>query len=87
MQITNINRAGGNDLTTLFTMRYRLASNPDVDGSYTAVTTTQELVGVTYPFLDVTELPAGEYVVHTYFTAEGSATGTKVTVVAEGVEV
>lgn len=78
--VSNINRLDTNDLGTLFTMRYRLASDPDVDGSYTTVATTQTYLGVTYPFFDASAVATGVYVVHTYFTADGNTTGTKVTV-------
>lgn len=80
LQITNINRIAGNDLTAGFTMRYRLSSDPDVDGSYTTVTDTLSYLGITYPYFPAESLPPGEYVVHTYLTASGSATGTKMTV-------
>lgn len=83
LDITAINRADTNDLTTLFTMRYRLESDPDVDGSYTAVATTKTVLGVTMPYFDITLVDAGTYVVHTYMTSSGSTTGTKVTVVVE----
>jgi hypothetical protein len=81
LQISNIDRADGNDLTAQFTMRYRLASDPDTDPSYAAVTTTKTLLGVTFPYFDFTTVDAGTYVVHTYQTTSGSTTGTKVTVV------
>ena len=78
--ITAIDRADGNDLTATFTMRYRLASDPDVDGSYTAVTTTKNVLGITMPFFDISSVDPGTYVVHTYFTSDGTSTGTKVTI-------
>jgi hypothetical protein len=81
--ITAITRADGNDLTTSFTMRYRLASDPDVDASYTAVTTTKDMLGVTMPYFDISGVDPGTYVVHTYLTSSGSSTGTKVTIVVE----
>lgn len=79
--ITNINRADTNDLTTLFTMRYRLASDADVDGSYTANTDSKIVLGVTVPYFDITTKDPETYVVHTYMTSSGSTSGTKVTVV------
>lgn len=81
LDITNISRSDTNDLTTLFTMRYRLASDPDVDGSYTAVITTQIFLGVTMPFFDIATIAPDTYVVHTYLTSDGTTTGTKVTIV------
>ena len=78
--ITAIDRLDTNDLTTIFTMRYRLASDPDVDGSYTPVTTTKIILGITYPFFDITAVDPATYVVHTYQTSSGTGTGTKVTI-------
>jgi len=80
-QITAIDRAGGNDLTTQFTMRYKLASDPDT--SYQPVTTTKVVVGITMPYFDIASVDPGTYIVHTYFTTDGDTTGTKVTVVVE----
>ena len=79
-QITAIDRADGNDLTAVFSMRYRLASDPDVDASYSPVTTTKDFFGITYPYFDITNMPPDTYVVHTYQTTSGPATGTKVTI-------
>jgi hypothetical protein len=84
LNITNISRATGNNLASQFTMRWRLAADPDVAGSYTAVTTTQTKMGLTYPFFDVNAFAAGVYVVHTYVTADGDTTGTKITVEITG---
>jgi hypothetical protein len=81
LDITNVNRADTNDLTTQFTMRYRLATDPDTDPSYTAVTTTKDILGVTIPYIDIATMTPGTYVVHTYLTADGTGTGTKVTIV------
>jgi len=75
-----IDRADGNDLTTTFSMRYRLASDPDVDASYTSVITTKTLLGITYPYFDIASVEPGTYVVHTYATKSGTATGTRVTI-------
>lgn len=80
VQITNIDRLSGNDLGAQFTMRYRLESDPDVDASYTPVTDTRTTLGVTYPYFDVAVMPDGIYIVHTYLTADGTATGTKLRV-------
>lgn len=81
LDITNINRLDTNDLTTLFTMRYRLASDPDADGSYTAVSGTKTIIGVTVPYFDFTSVDPGTYVLHTYQTSSGNTTGTKITLV------
>lgn len=78
-QISAIDRADGNDLTAQFTMRYKPASDPD--SSYQPVTTTKVILGITMPFFDITAVDPGTYVVHTYATASGASTGTKVTVV------
>lgn len=78
--LTEIDNLAGNDLTTTVSMRYRLESDPDIDASYTPVTTTQTVLGVTYPYLELSLLPTGDYVLHTYLTADGTSTGTKVTV-------
>jgi hypothetical protein len=86
-QITNIDRETGDDITAEFTMRYRLASDPDVSGSYTVVTTTQTKMGVTYPFFDAAAMPDGIYVLHTYLTADGNTTGSKITINISGVAV
>lgn len=82
-EISAIDRMSGNDLSASFTMRYRKASDPDVDASYIAVTTTKVLVGITYPWLDITTLDPDTYVIHTYATSSGSTTGTKVTIVVD----
>jgi hypothetical protein len=85
--MTDISRADGNDLSAMFTMRYRKASDPDVDASYLPVTTTKTLFGmfhtmsgITFPFFDITTVAPDTYVVHTYQTSSGSGTGTKITV-------
>ncbi len=78
--VTGVSLATGNDLTAQYTMRYRLASDPDVDASYTYVTTNKTVMGITYPYFDVGSVDTGTYVVHTYFTSSGSGTGTKITV-------
>lgn len=77
-KITAINRLSGNDLTAQFTMRYKLASDPD--SSYQPVTTTKDVMGITMPYFDIASVETGIYVVHTYFTSDGATTGTKVTV-------
>lgn len=81
--ITEITRESGNDLRDDFTMRYRLASDPDVDGSYSPVTTVKNFLGLLIPYFDVLQMPAGTYVVHNYATASGSTTGTKVRIDVE----
>lgn len=78
--ITQIDRLSGNDLTAEFAMRYRLQSDPDVDGSYTAVATTKDFLGLTIPYFDPSVLPNGIYVLHTYYISTGTSTGTKVTI-------
>lgn len=78
-QITAIDRAGGNDLTAQFTMRYKLTSDPNT--SYTPVTTTKIIMGITMPYFDIASVDPGTYIVHTYFTTDGDTTGTKITVV------
>lgn len=77
-QITGIDRMSGNDLTVLFTMQYKLQSEPDT--SYLPVTTTKDIMGVTMPWFDIGSVNPGIYIVHTYFTSDGPATGTKVAV-------
>lgn len=79
-QITNIDRLSGNDLTSEFTMKYRLESDPDIPASYTTVTTTKTICGITFPYFDTSAMPTGIYVVHTYFTSSGDTTGTKITI-------
>lgn len=76
--VNNITRADVNDFTTILTMRYRLESDPDVDASYTTVTDTQTLLGITYPVFDPASLPDGVYILHSYQTSDGTGTGTKV---------
>ena len=78
-QMLNIDRLSGNDLTADFAMRYRLASDPDVDGSYTPVTTTKNFLGLTIPYFDIYNMSNGLYVVHTYDIVSGKTTGTKIT--------
>lgn len=77
-EMTAIDRADTNDLTVMFAMRYKLASDPD--SAYLPVTTTKIIMGVTYPFFDVKSVEPGIYVVHTYARTDGTSTGTKVTV-------
>lgn len=84
IQITNIDRIGNNDLTIDFTMRWRLLSDPDVDASYTTVTTTKTIGMVVFPFFDISSMPDGVYVVHTYYNSSGPTTGTKLTVEKTG---
>lgn len=52
---------------------------PDVDGSYTLVTGSKTIVGITIPFLDTEAMAAGTYVLHSYYTPDGPTTGTKIT--------
>lgn len=85
-QIENI-QDPNSDLTAFISMRYRLETAPDIDASYTPVTDTQDILGVITPYLDVAALPSGVYVIHTYVTTEGTASGTKVTVNVDGVPV
>jgi hypothetical protein len=80
-QIISIDRAEGNDLTSQFSMRYKLASEPD--SSYAPVTTTKAIIGITMPYFDIASVAPGTYVVHTYFTTDGPSTGTKVTIKVE----
>ena len=68
-------------MTAQFTMRYKLASDPD--SAYVAVTTTKDVMGITMPYFDIASVDPGTYIVHTYFTSDGDTTGTKVTVVVE----
>lgn len=75
-EIVSISRADTNDLTTLFTMRYKLSTDPD--SSYAPVTTTKVIAGITMPYFDYNTLVEATYTVHTYFTADGDTTGTKV---------
>ena len=77
--LLNIERASGNDLTTLFTARYRLLSDPDVDASYTLITEKRNMFGVEIPDFNPNTKPAGIYVLHIYQTSKGSDTGTKIT--------
>lgn len=77
------NHSTGNDMTDRLTMRYRLEADPDVDSSYTPVTTTRTKFGITYPYFEVESMPAGFYVVHTYFNADGPTTGFKMAVSSE----
>jgi choline-glycine betaine transporter len=63
-------------------MRYRLESDPDIDASYTAVT-TRTMLGITMPFFDITTVDPGTYVLHTYLTSDGTGTGNKVTIVVQ----
>jgi len=77
--VNNIDKSTGDDLSAQFTMRMRLASDPDVDASYTAVTTTKTVAGITIPFFDPSLMDTGDYVVHTYLTSDGPTTGTKIT--------
>lgn len=76
--ITDVSRADYNDITSVFALRYRLASDPDVTGSYTVVTTTKTFLGITYWDLDITTLDPGDYVAHGYEIAAGTGTGSKV---------
>lgn len=80
LELTNLSRSDANDLTTQFTMRYRLASDPDVDSSYTVVTTTRTNGGVIYYYFDTNSIDEGIYVIHTYANSLGSTTGEKMTV-------
>jgi len=82
--LSNINNASGNNLAAVFTVRYRLASDPDITGSYTTVTATETKLGITYPFFDNSTLADGVYVLHTYITADGDTTGTKITIEVSG---
>lgn len=81
LEITNIDRADGNDITAQFTMRYRLESDPDIDASYTLVTTTNISMGITYYYFDISTVDPGTYVIHSYLTSAGSSSGVKGTVI------
>jgi hypothetical protein len=78
--LTNVSRADGNDMTATFSMRYRKASDPDVDASYTAVTTTKNIIGIVFPWFDISSVAPDTYVVHTFQTSSGPGTGTKITI-------
>jgi hypothetical protein len=82
-QITNIELLVGNDLTQLYTMRYRLLSANEEDASYTTVKETLNLLSVIMPFFDTTTKQNNDYVVHTYLTAEGTGSGTKITITVD----
>lgn len=75
---TDISKPEGNDFSAAFVMRFRLASDPDVDASYTTVTTTRTTGSITYPYFDFTSLAAGVYVIHTYYATDGPGSGTKI---------
>jgi hypothetical protein len=77
LEYTDLDRPAGNDLTAVVGMRYRLASDPDVVGSYTTVTATKTIGSLTVPYFDYTTLAPGVYVMHTYNIAEGLASGSK----------
>ena len=79
--LTAVSRSDGNDMTATFSMRYRKASDPDVDASYTAVATTKNIIGMVLPWFDISNVAPDTYVVHTYQTSSGTGTGTKITVV------
>lgn len=76
-QILNITLATGNDLTLVYTQRYRLKADADVDANYTTVTNTINIASVIMPNFDSTSVPNETYIVHTYVTAEGTSSGSK----------
>lgn len=80
IKLTDIEETGLPDLNRIVSMRYRLATDPDIDANYTAVTDTETKYGITYPFFDIAALDTGTYVLHVYETAAGTATGTKQTI-------
>ena len=79
IKLLDIERLPTNDLAASFVMRYRLESDPDEEASYTTVATTKTFGSVILPHLDISTLPDGIYVLHTYYSFSGIASGTIVT--------
>lgn len=73
---------GGDDLSAVFTVRWKAAGDPD--SAYVVSTATETTMGITFPVFDENDVPAsGDYIVHSYDNAGGPTTGTKITVTVD----